>query len=225
MKKIAILMALVVVAGGVDVTAKVKKTRTVTTTTKVTEKVIKTKTKGRSGNIMEGYTDNSLVSGLTNLVVGSVNISERELAGNWRYAAPGCAFTSDNLLAKAGGAVAAEEAKQKLQQAYDQLGVNSDNTQFRFDQAGKFEAKINGVPMKGSYKLESDGTLKLKTLIITHTAYVTRTAKGIAITMESKKILPLIQGAASLTGNKVVKTAGDLSKNFKGMRVGFELKK
>lgn len=227
-KTILILAAAALVSGAwADASAKVNKTRTVTTTTKVTTKTTKTKIKGRTGNLMEGFTgNNSVADGLLNMVVGSVRVTEREIAGGvWHYNEPGCAFTSDNLLAKAGGAVAAEEVKQKLSDAYNAAGVNSSNTTFQFDLNGKYEAKINGIPFKGSYTLESDGTLKMKTLLITHTAYVTRTTHGIAITMESKKILSFLQGVASLSGNSTLKSAGELSKKYKGLRVGFELKK
>ena len=48
-------------------------------------------------------------------------------------------------------------------------------------------------------------------------------AKGVLF--ESKKLLTLIQTMASLSGNTTVSTIGDLSKNYNGVRIGFDLKK
>ena len=61
---------------------------------------------GVLGGVLGGLGGNT-VDGLLGLVIGSVKINESDLYGAWYYTEPGCAFTSENLLAKAGGAVAA----------------------------------------------------------------------------------------------------------------------
>ena len=61
------------------------------------------------GSVLGGVLSNgSATNGLLNMVIGYVKIDERELYGTWAYQGPVCAFTSVILLAKAGGAVAAE---------------------------------------------------------------------------------------------------------------------
>ena len=68
------------------------------------------------GSQMGGTTTNNsgssigsnALGGLLDLVVGSVKLSQADIIGKWSYVEPACAFTSENLLAKAGGSVAAK---------------------------------------------------------------------------------------------------------------------
>ena len=171
-------------------------------------------------------TGSSAIDGLLNLVVGSVKLSESDIVGTWNYSEPACAFTSENLLAKAGGSVAAETVNGKLLPAYKSAGIKSDNTYFTFDSNKKVSAKIKGVPLNGSYTFDSSSsTIKMKFTLITLTAYLTRTTNGMSFTFESKKILTLLQTIAKVSGNSTLKTVGDLSKSYDGIRIGFDMKK
>ena len=53
--------------------------------------------------------------------------------GTWSYQAPECQFESDQLLAKAGGEVAAKEVEEKLQTIYDKIGLTSIKYIFKED--------------------------------------------------------------------------------------------
>ena len=48
---------------------------------------------------------------------------------------------------------------------------------------------------------------------------------GIGLLFESKKMLTLLQTVAAMSGNSGVQTIGDLSKNYDGVRVGFDMTK
>jgi hypothetical protein len=98
------------------------------------------------GGILGVLGSQNTVDGLLGLVIGSVKVQENELYGAWYYTQPGCAFTSENLLAKAGGAVAAENCKEKLQPVYNTLGISAQNTQFQFTQEHQFQAYVKGIP-------------------------------------------------------------------------------
>ena len=170
-------------------------------------------------------TDNTATS-LADMVIGSTRIDASTLAGTWIYARPGVAFTSQNLLAKAGGSVAAGQVKDKLVSAYSSIGIKSDNTGFAFDKNGNFEAYLRGLPLKGTYTLDpSTGSLNLKTSVGTIPAFVTRTANGLAITMESKMLMSVLQAINSMNGNSAINALGNLSKNFDGARLGFDVVK
>lgn len=176
------------------------------------------------GSVLGVLGSQNTVDGLLGLVIGSVKVSESELYGSWYYTEPGCAFTSENLLAKAGGAVAAENCKEKLQTVYNSLGISAQNTQFQFTQDHQFAAKLKGIPVSGTYTYDpSTGTIKLKTMLISSNAYVTRTSKGLALTFESKNLLKVLQAAAALSGNSTLQTVGELSKQYDGVRLGFEM--
>lgn len=187
-----------------------------------------TTTGGGLGDVLGGVLgtlgSQNTIDGLLGLVIGSVKIQESELYGTWYYTAPACAFTSENLLAKAGGAVAAENCKEKLLPVYNSLGISSQNTQFQFTQDHKFAGKFKGIPLSGSYTYDpSSGTLRLQTVLFSTNAYVTRTTNGMGLTFESKNLLKVLQAAAALSGNSTLQTVGELSKQYDGVRLGFDI--
>lgn len=136
------------------------------------------------------------------------------------------ATTRWQRLAKAGGEVAAAQIKEKLASHYSKLGFNSSNTYITFNADGTFAAKIDGKSMNGNYTYdESTAQIKLQGLLLNFTAYAKRNADGIGILFESKKILTIIQTMASMSTNETVGAIGNISKNYDGVRVGFDLQK
>ena len=183
-----------------------------------------TTTTNTGGSILGGILNSNTTGGLLDLVIGGIKLDQQSLVGTWRYSAPGVAFTSENLLAKAGGAVAAAQIKSKLQSTYAGVGVNSSNTYFAFDNANKFQASIAGIPLSGTYTFDpSSGAIQFNATLLKFNGYVTRTTNGISITYESQKLLTVLQAATKLTGNSTLSTVGELSKNFNGVRMGFDL--
>ena len=179
---------------------------------------------GVLGSVLGGVVNANTAAGLLDMVIGHVKLDQRELVGTWVYSEPGCAFTSENLLAKAGGSVAATQVKQRLATVYNSVGIASNNTYFAFDQNGRFEAKVRGIPLSGTYTFEPNNSkINLKTTLFTIPAFVTRTTNGLSLTMESKKLLNVLQTVTALTGNSTLSTVGELSKNFDGVRMGFDV--
>ena len=185
------------------------------------------------GSQMGGTTTNNsgssigsnALGGLLDLVVGSVKLSQADIIGKWSYVEPACAFTSENLLAKAGGSVAAKTVNEKLLPVYKSLHISSGNTQLTFSENGQFTGKIGGFPMSGTYTFDAaNGLVKMKSLT-TFTAHLTRSTHGMNFTFESKKILTLLQTVSALSGNTSLSTIGDISKQFSGVRLGFAMKK
>ena len=185
------------------------------------------------GSQMGGTTTNNsgssigsnALGGLLDLVVGSVKLSQADIIGTWSYVEPACAFTSENLLAKAGGSVAAKTVNEKLLPVYKSLHISSGNTRLTFNENGQFTGKIGGFPMSGTYTFDAaNGLVKMKSLT-TFTAHLTRSTHGMNFTFESKKILTLLQTVSALSGNTSLSTIGDISKQFNGVRLGFAMKK
>lgn len=176
------------------------------------------------GGVLGGVFNANTAEGLLDMVIGHVKLDQSSLIGTWVYSEPGCAFTSENLLAKAGGSVAATQVKQKLNSVYGSLGIANNNTYFTFAENGQFEARIRNIPLSGTYTFNpNDSKLNLKTMLFTIPTYVTRTTSGLSITMESKKLLNVLQTITQLTGNSTLSTIGELSKNFDGVRMGFDI--
>ena len=180
---------------------------------------------GNMNQVLSAIQNGSVVNAITS-VIGLDKVSAQNLIGSWTYNGPGCAFTSENLLAKAGGEVAAAQIEQKLQPYYQQVGISASNTQITFNQDGTFSSKIAGTNFSGTYTFdESSQQIKLKGMLLSLNCYTKREINGISILFEAKKLLTVLQTMSALSGNSNLQTIGDLSKQYDGVRVGFDLKR
>ena len=179
---------------------------------------------GTNSGILSGVDTTSALGNIIGSVLGVNRVSEANLVGTWKYTAPGCAFTSDNLLAKAGGEVAAQKIKSQLLPYYQSLGIAGGNTLFTFKEDKTFSGKLAGKAISGTYTYDPQtGAINLKTLLLSMNGYVTLTTKGISLLFESQKILSVMQTLGALSGNSTIGTISEISKNYDGVRVGFEL--
>ena len=169
----------------------------------------------------------SIINGILNNVIGSGTFSKQDLcAHTWKYSKPGCAFTSENLLAKAGGEIAANKVEEKLGEYYSKFGFSGSNTYFTFKTDGTFAAKIDGKSWQGNYTFdEKTHAIQMKGLILSMSGYATKTTNGISLLFDQKKLLNLIKTIGSLKGNSTLSALGTIANNYDGLRVGFEMTK
>lgn len=169
----------------------------------------------------------SIINGILNNVIGSGTFSKQDLcAHTWKYSKPGCAFTSENLLAQAGGEIAANKVEEKLSEYYSKFGFSSSNTYFTFKTDGTFAAKIDGKSWQGNYTFdEKTHAIQMKGLILSMSGYATKIANGISLLFDQKKLLNLIKTIGSLKGSSTLSALGTIANNYDGMRVGFEMTK
>ncbi len=180
---------------------------------------------GNMGQVVDAISNGSVVNAITS-VIGLDKVSASGLIGTWTYLSPGCAFTSKNLLAKAGGEVAAAQIEEKLLPYYQQVGLSSSNTYITFKQDGTFTSKIDGTPFSGNYTFdEANQKITLKGLLFSVNCYTKREISGISILFEANKLLTVLQTMSAMSGNKDLQSIGDLSKQYDGVRVGFDMKK
>ena len=178
------------------------------------------------GGILSAITNGQTVGTVLGRIIGLDKIPVNQLYGSWTDNGPGCAFTSDNALARAGGEIAATQIKEKLQPQYDKLGIKASNTQITFNQNGTFTAVIGGRSLSGNYTYDPNtSALTMQSLLLNLNAYVTRNTQGISVLFESKKLLSLLQTVSALSGNTTLSTIGDISQNFDGVRLGFDMAK
>lgn len=171
----------------------------------------------------------NILGSVLNSVLGATGVTkltQKSLVGTWKYSQPGCAFTSEDLLAQAGGEVVAGQVKQKLQPTFQTLGIKSSNTSMSFNEDGTFSAKIAGKSWSGNYTFdETTSQVNMKGLLLNMTCYAKQNANGIGLLFEANKLLTLLQTLTALSGNSTLSTIGDLSKNYKGLRLGFDFAK
>ena len=182
---------------------------------------------GTSTSGSSSSTAGSIINGILNNVIGGSTFKQEDLcASTWKYSKPGCAFTSENLLAKAGGEIAANKIESQLTTYYKKAGFSSSNTYVKFNTDGSFESKIDGKSWKGTYTFdEKTHAVNMKGLLLSISGYATKTTSGISLLFESKKLLTLVQTLTALSGNSTLSTIGNITKNYDGVRVGFEMAK
>ena len=194
------------------------------TTKKTSKKTSKKKTTTSSSS-----TGSSIISGILNNVIGSASFSQADLcAHTWKYSKPGCAFTSENLLAKAGGEIAASKIEEDLSKYYNKFGFSKNNTYFTFNTNGTFAAKIDGKSWSGTYTFdEKTHAIQLKGLLLSASGFATRTTNGISLLFEQKKLLTLIKTLSklNLTGSTTMSAVSSIVDNYDGVRMGFEMTK
>lgn len=186
---------------------------------------------GVLGGLLGGgtTTGSSIISGILNNVIGSATFSQADLcAHTWKYSKPGCAFTSENLLAKAGGEIAASKIEEDLSKYYSKFGFSNSNTYFTFKTDGTFAAKIDGKSWNGTYTFdEKTHAIQLKGLLLSASGFATRTANGISLLFEQKKLLTLVKTLSklNLTGSTTMSAVSSIVDNYDGVRIGFEMTK
>lgn len=186
---------------------------------------------GVLGGLLGGgtTTGSSIINGILNNVIGSATFSQADLcAHTWKYSKPGCAFTSENLLAKAGGEIAANKIEEDLSKYYTKFGFSKSNTYFTFKTDGTFAAKIDGKSWNGTYTFdEKTHAIQLKGLLLSMSGFATRTTNGISLLFEQKKLLTLIKTLSklNLTGSTTMSAVSSIVDNYDGVRVGFEMTK
>ena len=174
-------------------------------------------------------TGSSIINGILNNVIGSATFSQADLcAHTWKYSKPGCAFTSENLLAKAGGEIAANKIEEDLSKYYNKFGFSNSNTYFAFKTDGTFAAKIDGKSWNGTYTFdEKTHAIQLKGLLLSASGFATRTTNGISLLFEQKKLLTLVKTLSklNLTGSTTMSAVSSIVDNYDGVRIGFEMTK
>lgn len=190
---------------------------------------------GILGAVMGGSSNSSssagssIINGILNNVIGSGTFSKQDLcAHTWKYSKPGCAFTSENLLAKAGGEIAASKIEEDLSKYYNKFGFSKSNTYFTFNTNGTFAAKIDGKSWSGTYTFdEKTHAIQLKGLLLSASGFATRTTNGISLLFEQKKLLTLIKTLSklNLTGSTTMSAVSSIVDNYDGVRMGFEMTK
>lgn len=178
------------------------------------------------GNVLSAVAGGSGLGNMLQSVLGLDKMTKANLVGTWNYSQPGCAFTSKELLAQAGGEMVASSIKEKMQPTFQTVGINASSTSITFNQDGTFTAKIAGKPWQGRYTFdEANYKINLQGLLLNINCYAKKNSDGIGLLFEASKLLTLIQTMTALSGNSTAKTIGDIAGSYDGLRVGFDLKK
>ncbi|MCF0202678.1 MAG: DUF4923 family protein, partial [Bacteroidaceae bacterium] len=168
----------------------------------------------------------STLGGITDIISSALGVTTTSIVGTWEYQEPAVLFTSDNLLAKAGGSVMSSSIEKKLDTYFQKVGVKKGMLTMTFDEQGNFTQSVKGKTIKGTYTVEN-GNVTLKYLNTAKQFIGTTQLSGndLVIVVDATKILSFAQTVASSSSNSTLSSISSLTKNIKGMKAGLKLKK
>ena len=173
----------------------------------------------------------SILNDLLGTLLGST-LTEQTIVGTWVYQQPDVRFESENLLAKAGGEVAAASIEQKLNTYLTKIGITKGATTYTFNEDKTFAITTgNKTISTGTYTFDaSSKVLKMQgTLgLLNQTCTVGMDGSNLCILYDADKLLTAVNAVGSALGN-VSSTIGSvtsiLGSNYKGMKLGFQMAK
>jgi len=167
----------------------------------------------------------SLIGGILS-AFGSTT-SANTIVGTWTYKEPAVQFTSDNLLAQAGGSVASNAVVNKLEPYYKKMGITSGKFKLTLNSDNTCSFTLNGKSYTGTYSYNSSAnTITIQsTLFSFPAAYVSVSGSQMALTFDSTKLMNLATGIASNSGNSTLSGLSSIASLYNGMKTGFLFKK
>ena len=169
----------------------------------------------------------SILTGVAKAVVGDKATTSSSIIGTWKYVGPQCQFESENLLAKAGGEVAAKEVEEKMQTVYDRIGMSG--CEYTFNEDGTYSYTLKKRTMSGTYTFDDkEKTITMKgKLGVKTVAHVTVTGNDMSLVFNADKLMPVLK---TITGtvskvNSTAATINSVAGSYDGLMLGFDLKK
>jgi len=168
-------------------------------------------------------------------LLGSIlsnTLTEQSFVGTWTYQAPQVRFESENLLAKAGGAVVAGSIEQKLDTYLAKIGITKGVTSFTFKEDKTFLIITNSKTVaSGTYTYDrSSKVLNLTSTLglMSQNCIVGMDGTNLCLLYDADKLLTIMNTVGATLG-KTNSTLGNISgilgQNYTGMKVGFSLSK
>lgn len=169
----------------------------------------------------------SILSDVAKAVIGDKATTANSVIGTWTYVQPKCQFESENMLAKAGGAVAAKEVEEKMQKVFEKIGMNG--CQYTFNEDGTYSYTIKKRTIKGTYTFDdTEKTITMKgKLEIKTVAHITVTGNSMSMVFNADKLMSVLKTITGATSkiNSTASTINSVAEAYDGMMLGFELKK
>lgn len=187
-------------------------------------------TNGGSSNATNTATSsvNALGNILGTILGSSSTISQSSIQGTWNYSGADCVFESENLLAKAGGAVAANKVENELNTQLAKFGIKQGACSFTFNSDNTYSAKLGTRTIQGQYTIDkTNKKIKMTYLggLATMTPRIAITNGNLSLLFESDKLLTLIKGVSALSKNSSLNTVSSILSNYSGMYIGMKMSK
>ncbi|ADV44505.1 DUF4923 family protein [Bacteroides helcogenes] len=179
---------------------------------------------GQAQSLKDLFSKENLEKAVSTVTGKSTSVN---MEGTWKYTGSAVEFESDNLLKKAGGAVAASTAESKLNEQLAKIGIKEGQMSFTFNADSTFNANIGAKKLNGTYSYNSTTqSVNLKfAKLIGMNAKVSCTSSSMDLLFNSDKLLKLLTFLGSKSSSTTLKTVSTLANSYDGMMTGFTMKK
>ena len=166
------------------------------------------------------------ISDVAGKLTGNSTTTET-IVGTWTYDSPQMKLESDNLLAQLGSAAANSKVNDKLSDVYKKVGLDKISITFNADST--YKSTINGKETQGTYSLDTENkTLTMKTRLgLSLKTNVEVSGDKMTLLFESEKLMDGLKAVTNLVAqvNSTASVVNSLISNYKGISLGFKLKK
>ena len=195
---------------------------------------------GTQGTTTTGTTGSTqTVTDAANSILGNLlggllsnTITEKSFVGTWTYQSPEVRFESESILAQAGGAVAANSIKTKIDGYLSKIGITKGATAFTFQEDKTFIISSgNKAIATGTWSY--DKTNKILNMqstfgLMNQSCIVGMDGTNLCLLYDADKLFTALTSAGSILG-KISGTLGSitsvLGQNYNGMKIGYSLSK
>ena len=172
----------------------------------------------------------NIFSKIKSAVSETLGTSSNNIEGTWVYSGADVEFTSDNILAQAGGKLTSSKIEKSINNALNKYGIAPDKLSLTFDKDSTYTCTYSTHKTQGTYTFK-DGKLCLKPSQYSGRTITTNATGGssLKLTCDADKVLSLAQMISSKVASQgqssTLSIISQLAKNYKGMKVGLKFKK
>ncbi len=172
--------------------------------------------------------EGKVLGDILNAVTGKLPVTQKNMVGTWNYQGTSCAFETENLLKKAGGAVVATQVEDKFDETCTKLGISEKNTGFVFNADSTYTGRIGGVKISGKFILNPQ-TKQVQMSYLLGVGHLKATVavspREMKILFDADSFLKLMKFISQFTDDTSVEVLGKMADMYDGMLLGFDLKK
>lgn len=149
------------------------------------------------------------------------------LEGTWNYKGSACEFKTDNLLKKAGGAVAASTLEGKMDEYCSQIGIEKGEFGYTFASDSTFTNTYRGKKFTGTYSVNPETSeICLRYFRVLPIRGVAKmSGNNLSLLFDADKLLKLLTAISTKSSSSTISTIGKIADGYDGLRLGFDLNK
>lgn len=149
----------------------------------------------------------------------------RLVAGEWQYDKPYVHADGASVMGKLGKPIAKSKIKKNLGKAYKKMKINKRWNSMMLTEDGEWKMKVLGLSFGGSYTYDPEQEqLTLRWHGIPLKSHTHRDGNKLYIAFDMDRLLVVLSFVSGMSSSETLKSLSFLSRNFRNVTVGFEMK-